>query len=199
MHASNGILFNHESPLRGETFVTRKITMAAARIKLGLQEKLWLGNMDAKRDWGFAKEYVQAMWKILQQDDPEDFVIATGVTKSVRDFCTAAFSRLGYNLEWRGTGADEEGVDSETGRVLIGVDERYYRPTEVEILVGDATKAKEKLGWESKTTLDELVSMMVDADLEAQTKQMNAAEAELPNLSRELSGSGLDASVVSGD
>jgi len=165
MFACNGILFNHESPIRGETFVTRKITMAVARIKKGVQEKLYLGNLDAKRDWGFAGDYVEAMWLMLQQDEPDDLVIATGETHSVREFVELAFGEVGIEIEWQGTGVDEVGVDAVTGDVLIEIDPRYYRPTEVELLLGDPTKAKEKLGWEAKVGLRELVKMMVEGDL----------------------------------
>ena len=147
MFACNGILFNHESPIRGETFVTRKITMAATKIKHGLQEKLYLGNLDAKRDWGFAKDYVEAMWLMLQQDAPDDFVIATGETRSVRDFVELAFKELDIDIEWKGEDVDEIGIDVATGKTLIEIDPRYYRPTEVELLIGDPTKAREKLGW----------------------------------------------------
>lgn len=174
IHASNGILFNHESPIRGETFVTRKITMAAARIKLGLQDKLFLGNMNAKRDWGYAKDYVEAMWLMLQQDEPEEFVIATGETHSVREFCDEAFREVGIQLEWQGSGIDEKGIDRDTGRVLIKVDARYFRPTEVELLIGDASKAREKLGWKPRVTFHELVRMMAKADFEAAQKQLQA-------------------------
>ena len=162
--ACNGILFNHESPIRGETFVTRKITMAVARIKKGLQDKLYLGNLDAKRDWGFAGDYVEAMWLMLQQDEPDDLVIATGETHSVREFVELAFGEVGIEIEWKGDGVDEVGVDKGTGDVLIEVDPRYYRPTEVDILIGDPRKAKEKLGWEAKVGLEELVKMMVEGD-----------------------------------
>ena len=165
MFACNGILFNHESPIRGETFVTRKITMAVARIKEGLQEKLYLGNLDAKRDWGFAGDYVEAMWLMLQQDEPDDLVIATGETHSVREFVELAFGEVGIEIEWEGEGVDEVGVNKGTGDVLIEVDPRYYRPTEVDILIGDPRKAKEKLGWEAKVGLEELVKMMVEGDL----------------------------------
>ena len=165
MFACNGILFNHESPLRGETFVTRKITMAVAKIKNGLQEKLYLGNLDAKRDWGFAGEYVEAMWLMLQQDEPDDFVIATGKMHSVREFVELAFAEVGIQIKWQGESVDEVGVDAATGDVLIEIDPRYYRPTEVELLLGDPAKAKEKLGWEAKIGLRELVSMMVEGDL----------------------------------
>ena len=165
MFACNGILFNHESPIRGETFVTRKITMAVARIKKGLQEKLYLGNLDAKRDWGFAGDYVEAMWLMLQQDEPDDLVIATGETHSVREFVDMAFAEVGIHLKWRGMGADEVGIDDETEKVVVEIDPRYYRPTEVELLIGDPTKAKEKLGWEAKVGLRELVKMMVEGDM----------------------------------
>ena len=166
MYACNGILFNHESPLRGETFVTRKITRAVARIKLELQKKLFLGNLNAKRDWGFAKDYVQAMWLMLQQDQPEDFVIATGQTQTVRAFVELAFKEVGIILEWQGHGIQEKGIDKASGEALVEVDPRYFRPTEVELLLGDATKAYEKLGWKAQTSLAELCSMMVKADLE---------------------------------
>ena len=165
MFACNGILFNHESPIRGETFVTRKITMAVARIKKGLQEKLYLGNLDAKRDWGFAGDYVEAMWLMLQQDEPDDLVIATGETHSVREFVELAFGEVGIEIEWQGEGVDEVGLDAATGDVLVKIDPRYYRPTEVELLLGNPTKAKEKLGWEAKVGLRELVKMMVDGDM----------------------------------
>jgi len=174
IHASNGVLFNHESPIRGETFVTRKITMAAANIKLGLQDKLFLGNMNAKRDWGYAKDYVEAMWLMLQQDEPEEFVIATGETHSVREFCDEAFREVGIQLEWQGSGIDEKGIDRDTGRVIIEVDARYFRPTEVELLIGDASKAREKLGWKPRVTFYELVRMMAKADFEAAQKQLQA-------------------------
>jgi GDPmannose 4,6-dehydratase len=171
MYACNGILFNHESPMRGETFVTRKITMAAARIKLGMQDKLFLGNLSAKRDWGYAKDYVEAMWMILQQDSPDEYVIATGETHSVREFCEEAFAELGIKLEWQGSGVDEKGIDSATGKVLVEVDPRYFRPTEVELLIGDPSKAREKLGWIPRVTFHELVRMMARADYELASKQ----------------------------
>ncbi|WP_019878766.1 GDP-mannose 4,6-dehydratase [Succinispira mobilis] len=164
MYACNGILFNHESPLRGETFVTRKITRAVARIKLGLQDKLYLGNLSAKRDWGFAKDYVQAMWLMLQQEKPEDFVIATGETHEVREFVSLAFAEAGIQITWQGEGVNEKGLDQD-GRVLVEVDPRYFRPTEVELLLGDATKAQQKLGWKPETPLQELVTMMVREDI----------------------------------
>lgn len=176
IYACNGILFNHESPLRGETFVTRKITRAVARIKLGLQKKLYLGNLDAKRDWGFAKDYVEAMWLMLQQDEPEDFVIATGQTTKVRDFVAAAFREIGIEMEWQGSGAEEKGIDKATGNILVEVDPRYFRPTEVELLLGDPSKAKSKLGWEPKTSLAELVAMMVREDLKATERDVLCEE-----------------------
>ena len=163
--ASNGILFNHESPIRGETFVTRKITRAASRIKLGLQEKVYLGNLDAKRDWGHARDYVEAMWKILQHDEPDDFVIATGETHSVREFAELAFREVGFDIQWQGSGIEEKGIDSKTGKVLIQIDPKYFRPTEVDILQGDAGKAREKLGWKPKVSFEQLVSEMVKEDL----------------------------------
>jgi GDPmannose 4,6-dehydratase len=166
LFASNGILFNHESPRRGETFVTRKITLGAARIKLGLQDKLLLGNLNAKRDWGYAPEYVEGMWRILQAPEPDDYVLATGETHMVREFVLLAFGELGMEIEWCGEGPEETGVDRKTGKTLIGVDARYYRPTEVDILMGDAGKAREKLGWASHTSLGELVHIMAQADFE---------------------------------
>ena len=165
MHASNGILFNHESPLRGETFVTRKITRAAAAIKLGRQSHLFLGNLDAKRDWGHAREYVEGMWLMLQQDRPDDYVLATGVTTTVRDFVTWAFEDVGTRIEWRGQGVDEKGYDSRTGEMIVAVDARYFRPTEVDLLSGDPSKARQKLGWEHKTSPRELAREMVEEDL----------------------------------
>ncbi|MDI6715845.1 MAG: GDP-mannose 4,6-dehydratase [Actinomycetota bacterium] len=173
--ASNGILFNHESPIRGETFVTRKITMAAARIKLGLQDKLYLGNLNAKRDWGYAKDYIEAMWLILQHDEPDDFVIATGETHSVREFCEEAFKELGITLKWQGSGIDEKGIDSETGRVLIEIDPKYFRPTDVELLIGDSSKAREKLGWQPRVTFKELVKIMVKADFELAQRELSSS------------------------
>ncbi len=164
--ACNGILFNHESPIRGETFVTRKITRALARIKLGLQDCLFLGNLNAKRDWGHARDYVELQWLILQQEVPEDFVIATGEQYSVRDFVEAAAQELGIPIRWQGNGLDEQGIDPQTGKVLVAVDPAYFRPTEVETLLGDPTKAREKLGWQPRTTFKELVREMVAADLD---------------------------------
>ncbi len=165
LHASNGILFNHESPLRGETFVTRKITRAAAAIKLGRQEKLYLGNLDAKRDWGHAKEYVRGMWMMMQQDEPDDYVLATGETTPVRTFVEWAFADAGFTLKWEGEGVNEKGIDIATGKVLVEVDPRYFRPTEVDLLIGDPTKAHEKLGWKHETSVRELVREMVESDL----------------------------------
>ncbi|MBN1683768.1 MAG: GDP-mannose 4,6-dehydratase [Tissierellales bacterium] len=166
MFAVNGILFNHESERRGETFVTRKITLAAARIKKGTQEKLYLGNMDAKRDWGYAKDYVESMWLMLQHDAPEDFVIATGEMHSVREFTTLAFEEAGIELEWQGEGVDEKGIDKATGKVLVEVDPKYFRPTEVEQLLGDPTKARTVLGWNpTQTSFEELVKIMVRSDM----------------------------------
>lgn len=165
MHASNGILFNHESPLRGETFVTRKITRSAAAISLGRQSKLFLGNLDAKRDWGHAKEYVRGMWLMMQQDKPDDYVLATGVTTMVRTFVDWAFEDVGIKLEWRGQGVDEKGYCVATGRCLVEVDPRYFRPTEVDLLIGDPSKARDVLGWTHETTARELASEMVAADL----------------------------------
>ena len=165
IHASNGILFNHESPLRGETFVTRKITRAVAAIKQGFQDKLYLGNMDSKRDWGHAREYVRGMWLMLQQEQADDYVLATGETTLVRDFVAKAFSEVGITINWSGTGIDEKGTCAETGKVLVEVDPRYFRPTEVELLIGDPTKAKEKLGWVHETKWEQLCAEMVAADM----------------------------------
>ena len=165
IYACNGILFNHESPIRGETFVTRKITRALARIKLGLQDSLFLGNMDAKRDWGHAKDYVEMQWLMLQQDKPEDFTISTGVQYSVRDFVNIAAKELDIELKWDGRGVNETGVDINTGKTIVRVDSRYFRPTEVETLLGDSTKAREKLGWTPKISFEELVKEMVTCDL----------------------------------
>lgn len=165
MFASNGVLFNHESPRRGETFVTRKITRAVASIMSGKQEKLALGNLDAKRDWGFAGDYVYGMWLILQQEKPQDYVLATNETHTVREFVELAFAEVGIEIEWKGTGVDEKGYDKETGKLLLDVNPRYFRPAEVELLWGDATKAERELGWERKISFKNLVSMMVDADM----------------------------------
>jgi GDPmannose 4,6-dehydratase len=174
MFACNGILFNHESPRRGETFVTRKISRAAARIRLGLQKCLYLGNLDAKRDWGFAGDYVEAMWLMLQQPEPDDYVIATGETRSVREFAEKVFARLDMPLEWRGTGVSEKGLDTKSGRTVIEVDKKYFRPAEVDLLLGDSSKARRKLNWEPRTDLDGLVAMMVDADLELAAREKRA-------------------------
>ncbi|HJQ10168.1 MAG TPA: GDP-mannose 4,6-dehydratase [Gemmatimonadaceae bacterium] len=188
IHASNGILFNHESPVRGETFVTRKITMAAARIREGLQDKLYLGNLDAARDWGFAADYVEGMWRIVQCETPDDFVLATGESHTVREFCQLAFERLGFELEFRGSGKDEVGIDTRSGREVIAIDERYHRPTEVDRLLGDASKAKNILGWAPRTGFNELVHMMVDADLRAvQLGEPFTLEASLEPLRAVLS------------
>jgi len=176
MHASNGILFNHESPVRGETFVTRKITRAVAAIELGLQKQLWLGNLDAKRDWGHARDYVEGMWRILQQDQPDDYVLATGETHSVREFVELAFARVGRQLEWRGEGVDETGVDRASGAVLVAIDPRYFRPTEVDVLLGDASKAHQRLGWRHKAGFEELVRDMVDADLKTVERESHRNE-----------------------
>ncbi len=165
MHASNGILFNHESPIRGETFVTRKITRAVAAIHHGLQDRLYLGNLDAKRDWGHARDYVRGMWAIVQQDEPSDYVLATGETTTVRRFVELAFGEVGRRIEWRGAGVDEKGYDAASGKLVVEVDPRYFRPTEVDLLIGDPTKAHEKLGWRHETPLSDLVSEMVRADL----------------------------------
>src|SRR5260370_786752 len=165
IHASNGILFNHESPMRGETFVTRKITRAVAAIALGRQQKLFLGNLNAKRDWGHARDYVEGMWRIVQQPEPDDYVLATGETYSVREFVEKAFAQVNISIEWIGAGLEEKGVDAISGRVLVEVITRNFRPTDVEVLVGDASKARSKLGWHHKISFDELVAEMVDADL----------------------------------
>ncbi len=165
MHASNGILFNHEGPTRAETFVTRKITRAVAAIHLGLQDYLYLGNLDAKRDWGHARDYVDGMWRILQQTEPDDYVLATGETHTVREFVERAFAEVGIDIGWKGAGVEELGIDSKTGRVLVAIDPAYFRPTEVDLLLGDPTKARKKLGWTHKTQFLELVSEMVASDL----------------------------------
>lgn len=167
IYACNGILFNHESPIRGETFVTRKITRAAVRIAKGVQSSLYLGNLDAKRDWGHAKDYVEGMWMMMQQEIPEDFVLATGVTNTVRRFCDLAFAEVGINLTWEGEGVNEKGKNATTGQVLIQVDTRYFRPTEVDLLIGNPTKAKEKLGWTATHNLESLVKDMIKGDMES--------------------------------
>ena len=176
IYACNGILFNHESPVRGETFVTRKITRAFARIYLGLQDTLYLGNMDAKRDWGHAKDYVEMQWLMLQQDEPDDFCIATGVQYSVRDFVNFAWGHLGKTIRWQGEGVDEKGYDSETGNLIVAIDSRYFRPAEVETLLGDTSKAKEKLGWEAKITLEEIVHEMMEHDINIAKRDCLAKE-----------------------
>ena len=165
IHASNGILFNHESPIRGETFVTRKITRAVAALNYGLQDRLFLGNLDAERDWGHARDYVEGMWLILQQNEPDDYVLATGESHSVREFVAKAFAHIGRTVVWRGTGVEEKGIDNATGQVLVEVDPRYFRPTEVDALLGDPSKASAKLGWRHKTSFDALVKEMVEADM----------------------------------
>ena len=170
-HASNGILFNHESPIRGETFVTRKITRAVAAIQLGLQETLYLGNLDAKRDWGYARDYVDGMWRILQCDKPDDYVLATGENHSVREFVELAFARVGRTLQWCGEGVDETGLDISTGELLVKIDSRYFRPTEVDSLLGDSKKASDVLGWRHQTSFDQLVAEMVDTDLKRVAEQ----------------------------
>jgi len=164
MFACNGILFNHESPLRGETFVTRKITRAASKIKLGLQEKLYLGNLNAQRDWGHAKDYVEGMWRMLQYEKPEDFVLATGKTTTIREFCNLSFKELGIDIIWEGEGENEVGIDQSSNKVIISIDKNYYRPTEVDLLIGDASKAKKLLSWTPKYDLESLVKEMVNAD-----------------------------------
>lgn len=173
LYACNGILFNHESPIRGETFVTRKVTRAAARIKLGLQEKLYMGNIDAKRDWGFAGDYVELMWLMLQQDKADDYVMATGVTTSVRDFISIAFKEAGIELRWEGSGVNEKGIDNKSGKILVEIDPRYFRPSEVDLLIGDPGKAKTKLKWEPKVQLPELVRMMVEHDISIAKKEVH--------------------------
>ncbi|RKY54221.1 MAG: GDP-mannose 4,6-dehydratase [Candidatus Neomarinimicrobiota bacterium] len=170
LYACNGILFNHESPRRGETFVTRKITMAIAKIKKGLQDRLYLGNINAKRDWGYAPEFVEAMWLMMQQDKPEDYVIATNETHTVREFIDLAFRHVGIDIEWKGKDENEKGYDKSTNKCLVEIDPKYYRPTEVDLLIGDYSKAKARLGWEPKVTFNELVKLMVDSDLQEVTE-----------------------------
>mgnify|MGYP000997318626 CR=1 FL=1 len=177
LFACNGILFNHESPRRGETFVTRKVTRGLARIKLGLDEALYMGNLDAKRDWGYAKDYVEGMWRMLQQEKPDDYVLATNETHTVREFIEIASDRLGFKLEWRGEGVKEEGVDTNTGNVIIKIDPRYFRPAEVDLLIGDPAKAKKIMGWEPKVKFKELVEIMVDADLESESSRKGESNA----------------------
>jgi GDPmannose 4,6-dehydratase len=166
-HASNGILFNHESPIRGETFVTRKITRAVAAIKLGLQQRLFLGNLDAKRDWGHARDYVEGMWRIVQHPEPDDYVLATEETHSVREFVEKAFAQIGTRIIWKAHGLDEKGIDARSGRVMVEIDPRYFRPTEVDVLLGDAAKARSKLGWQHRVTFNQLVAEMVAEDLKS--------------------------------
>jgi len=173
MHASNGILFNHESPIRGETFVTRKITRAVAAIHLGFQDRLYLGNLESRRDWGHARDYVEGMWRILQQDTPDDYVLATGETRTVREFVERAFRHVDRTISWSGQGEDEVGIDQTTDRIVVSVDPRYYRPTEVDILIGDTTKAKTKLGWRHETSFDELVRDMMISDLDRVKAEAN--------------------------
>jgi GDPmannose 4,6-dehydratase len=173
VYACNGILFNHESPLRGETFVTRKVTRAAARISLGLQDKLYIGNINAKRDWGFAGDYVELMWLMLQQQEPDDYVMATGVTTTVRDFINMAFKEAGIGLMWEGKGVEEKGINQADGNVLVEIDPRYFRPAEVDILIGDPSKAKMKLGWEPKVKLPQLVKMMMEHDMELAKREVH--------------------------
>lgn len=171
MFACNGILFNHESPRRGETFVTRKITRGLARVKLGLDDCLYLGNLDAKRDWGYAKDYVYAMWLMLQQSEPDDYVIATNETHSVREFVEEASKIIGFDIHWRGNGLDEIGIDAETGNTIVRIDPNYFRPSEVDLLIGDSTKAKTVLGWEPKISFKELVKLMAEADLQHESRK----------------------------
>jgi len=170
LYACNGILFNHESPVRGETFVTRKITRAVARISMGTQERVYLGNIDAKRDWGHASDFVEGMWRMLQQEEPEDFVLATGVTTTIREFTERAFAEVGITLEWSGSGVDEKGRDAKSGNILVSIDHAYFRPTEVDLLIGDASKAREKLGWQPTCNLQQMIEEMVKADLEEARK-----------------------------
>jgi GDPmannose 4,6-dehydratase len=177
LFAVNGILFNHESPRRGETFVSRKITRAVGRISKGLQDRLYLGNLDARRDWGYARDYVEAMWLMLQQEKPDDFVIATGEGHTVREFCTLAFGHAGIAIEWQGSGVEERGVEHGTGRVLVEIDPGYFRPTEVGYLLGDARKAREQLGWKPRTSFEELVRLMVDADMALAAEEAQSGES----------------------
>ena len=172
MHASNGILFNHESPTRGETFVTRKITRAVAAIQHGLQDKLYIGNLEAKRDWGHARDYVEGMWRMLQQETPDDYVLATGEAHSVREFIELAFAHVGRKIVWEGVGTNERGIDTKTGKTLVAVDERYFRPTEVELLLGDPRKAKAVLGWTHRTSFRDLIAEMVESDLRTVPDQL---------------------------
>jgi len=176
IHASNGILFNHESPIRGETFVTRKITRAVAAIHLGAQETLYIGNLDSQRDWGHARDYVEGMWRIVQQETPDDYVLATGEKHSVREFIELAFSKVGRTIEWKGKGIDEVGIDAASGATLVSIDSRYFRPTEVDLLLGDPSKARRILGWKHTVTFPELVSEMLTSDLEVVAKESKVRE-----------------------
>jgi GDPmannose 4,6-dehydratase len=176
MHASNGILFNHESPIRGETFVTRKITRAVAAIHLGLQKTLYIGNLDSQRDWGHARDYVEGMFRIMQQEEPGDYVLATGESHSVREFLELAFGKVGRTIEWQGEGVDELGIDARNGDILVRIDPRYFRPTEVDLLLGDPSKARRVLGWRHKVTFPELVSEMVNSDLEVIAKESQMSD-----------------------
>ncbi|MBL8564822.1 MAG: GDP-mannose 4,6-dehydratase [Hyphomicrobiaceae bacterium] len=185
-HASNGILFNHERPVRGETFVTRKITRAIAHIEHGLQECLYLGNLDAKRDWGHARDYVEGMWRILQQDEADDYVLATGETQSVREFVELAFAEIGRSIVWSGEGVNEIGTDAKSGKVVVRVDPAYFRPTEVDLLLGDCSKARTKLGWRHTTTLAEMVKEMMAADMRLARLEQDGGNTAVQNLYREL-------------
>ena len=184
MYACNGILFNHESPIRGETFVTRKITRAVAKISLGIQDKMYIGNLDAQRDWGHARDYVEGMWLMLQQEKPEDYVLATGVTTAVRDFCSMAFKEVGVTIKWEGKENQEKGVDESTGKVLVEVDPNYYRPTEVDLLIGDATKAKEQLNWQPKVNVATLVKEMVVSDVTLFKKEIHLKKEGFQSLNQ---------------
>jgi GDPmannose 4,6-dehydratase len=178
LHASNGILFNHEGPTRGETFVTRKISRAVAGVKLGRQQTLFLGNLDARRDWGHARDYVEGMWRILQHPEPDDYVLATGEAHSVREFVEMAFAQVGIRIHWEGVGVDEKGVDDGSSRVLVRVDPRYFRPTEVDFLIGDASKARSKLGWKHRVSFEQLVAEMVASDLKSLAEEGSRAPAD---------------------
>ena len=184
MFACNGILFNHESPIRGETFVTRKITRAVAKISLGLQEKMFIGNLNAQRDWGHAKDYVEGMWLMLQQEKPEDFVLATGKTTTVRDFCTLAFKEVDIDISWVGEGENEKGIDTVSGKVLVEIDKNYYRPTEVDLLIGDASKAKKILNWEPKIELESLIKEMVKSDVTLFKKDIHLKKGGFDSLNQ---------------
>jgi GDPmannose 4,6-dehydratase len=186
MHASNGILFNHESPVRGETFVTRKITRAVAHIEHGLQDCLYLGNLDAKRDWGHARDYVEGMWRMLQEDEPDDYVLATGETHSVREFVQLAFRQVGREIVWSGKGVDEMGKDRRTGQMLVRIDPAYFRPTEVDLLLGDPRKAQEKLGWHHRTSFGELIAEMVAADMQFAALEKSGGKAAIQEVLRSV-------------